>query len=161
MKIKIDQADTKDMYLGSESALSVLVIRLCKCEFVCTFVWIFGHFYTCVHVCLCSCLCTLLVWLYVCCVCVCYRSPAECTSRRPQHRGSCCSSRSASVSSTATISRSPSRWCQAHTHTFDHSTHISWHRPPASSLTFKAQVLSREIFILHYVMNTLHYITGI
>ncbi|KAB5522429.1 hypothetical protein PHYPO_G00159430 [Pangasianodon hypophthalmus] len=37
------------------------------------------------------------------------KSPAECTSRRPQRRGSCCSSRSASVSSTATISRSPSR----------------------------------------------------
>ncbi|KAI5089252.1 serine/arginine repetitive matrix protein 3, partial [Silurus meridionalis] len=37
------------------------------------------------------------------------KSPAECTSRRPQRRGSCCSTRSASVSSIATISRSPSR----------------------------------------------------
>ncbi|XP_037389267.1 serine/arginine repetitive matrix protein 3 isoform X1 [Pygocentrus nattereri] len=37
------------------------------------------------------------------------KSPVECASRRPQHRGSCCSSRSASVSSVASISKSPSR----------------------------------------------------
>ncbi|XP_076867807.1 uncharacterized protein srrm3 isoform X2 [Brachyhypopomus gauderio] len=37
------------------------------------------------------------------------KSPADCPSRRPQRRGSCCSSRSVSASSIASVSRSPSR----------------------------------------------------